>query len=138
MPCICFCCILLIHITTSSPSLLIWLLGLVWTAGAEAKVCSRLNLLEKRELWRRSRDLPLTFSPTLSLYTKQHLAQWHTKHHKCQKSYWCFSLFHLCLSVIFLEFWEHWFLRVQMQHVELIKLASVQAQTQFKQFRCED
>lgn len=99
-----------------------WLLGLVWTAGAVAVVCSRLDLLEKRELWHHSRDLPLTFSPTLFLYTKQHSAQWHTKHQKCQKSYWCLSIFHLCLF---------FFLHVQTQHTELIKLTFVHAQTQF-------
>ncbi len=112
---------------------LMWLLGLVWTAGAEAVVYSRLDLLEKRELWHRSRSLPLTFSPTLFLYTKQHSAQWHTKHQKCQKSCWCLSLFHL-----FSVFWEHWFLHVQTQHIELIKLTCMHAQTQFiKQFRCD-
>lgn len=97
-------CILFIHIMTSVLSLstwfLMWLLGLVWTAGAGAVVYSRLDLLEKREFWHCSKDLPLTFSPTLFLYTKQHSAQWHAKHQKCQKSCWCLSLSISCLSFL--------------------------------------
>ncbi len=53
--------------------------------------------------WRREsfgivpEDSP-SHSLPLFLYTKQHSAEWHTKHQKCQKSCWCLSVFHL-LSV---------------------------------------
>lgn len=109
---------------------LMWLLGLVWTAEAEALVCSRLVLLEKRELWHHSRELPLTFSPTLFLYTTTFSTVAYQTSKMLEVLLMSFSF--ASLVCLFLDFWEHWFLHVQIQHTELIKLTCVHAQTQFR------
>lgn len=105
-----FFCILFIYITTSSPSLrtrfLMWLLGLVWTAGAVAVVCSRLDLLEKRALASLQRSPPHILSHSLSL----HKTTFSTVAYQTSKmsKVLLMSFYFPSLSVFFLEFWEHW------------------------------
>ncbi len=79
-----------------------------------------------------SHSLPLSFS------TQNNIQQSGIPNIKNVRSLADVFLFSIsCL--FFLEFLEHWFLHVQMQHIELIKLTCVHAQAQFlKQCRCDE
>lgn len=76
-----------------------------------------------------SHSLPLSFSTQNNI---QHSSIPNIKNVRSLGDVFLFSI-----SCLVLEFWEHWFLHVQTQRIELIKLICVHAQTQFKQFRCD-
>lgn len=74
---------------------------------------------EERALASLQRSPPHILSPSLSL----HKATFSTVAYQTSKMSEVFMSFSFpSLVCLFLDFWEHWFLQIQMQHTELIKL----------------